>query len=115
MRPARTALFTGTLVAGALVALLFPVALALADDPEVKRVARLEVERERAEEVARPARPLLALDALPCFGCHNIDRYHTGERMPHDSHVRAGHCHVCHAFLGHVEVRTRREACERCH
>lgn len=57
------------------------------------------------------------VELLPCFGCHNIERYRTGEKFPHKTHLEEGigHCHMCHAFSGHFQVTIRRETCEECH
>ena len=57
------------------------------------------------------------VETLPCFGCHNIERYRTGDEFPHETHKEEGigHCHMCHAFSGHFQVTIRRETCEECH
>lgn len=52
---------------------------------------------------------------LPCFGCHNLERYLTETRFGHPQHAVAGHCHVCHAFSQHFEVVVRKENCGQCH
>lgn len=55
------------------------------------------------------------LAEMPCFGCHNLDRYLTETRFGHPQHAVAGHCHVCHAFESHFEVIVRKENCGECH
>ncbi len=55
------------------------------------------------------------VEDLPCFGCHNVERYREGEEFAHSKHENVGHCHVCHAFEGHFQATIRRKTCEGCH
>ncbi|MCA9665148.1 MAG: hypothetical protein KC503_06155 [Myxococcales bacterium] len=66
---------------------------------------------------AEPRDPPTTLEGLPCFKCHNIGRYHKGKKFPHDTHKDEGlyHCHSCHVFSGHMEVRIRKDKCSECH
>jgi hypothetical protein len=47
-----------------------------------------------------------------------VEEYWKGERFPHrrhDKEMGPQHCHVCHAFEGHLGVVTRKEGCGECH
>jgi hypothetical protein len=54
---------------------------------------------------------------LPCFECHDAQRWVDGPGFPHnDLHADAGHCHVCHIGLGHKgESSIDTSACKGCH
>lgn len=108
---------SGAVVGMALAVLLLPLALATASHPDLRRLASIEqASHEVPADGLRTSSPSLPkVDELNCFGCHNIERYHTGQTLPHDRHSRAGHCHVCHAFSGHTSASVREEACEECH
>lgn len=99
--------------------------------------AEAHAEGRQQHEEGAPARQPLRLESLPCFGCHNFKRFIEGgdagesagasagkkkdgdsEAFPHGRHRDEDglkHCHLCHAFKGHLTVVTRKALCEECH
>ena len=57
------------------------------------------------------------LEDLSCFECHSLAYFRKGEEFSHELHAEEDlvHCHLCHAFHGHLQVTTRDEVCEKCH
>jgi len=64
----------------------------------------------------RPAAQLPAVNKLVCFKCHNFERYRAGAEFAHaGEHAKVGHCHLCHAFEGHLQLTVRESTCEHSH
>ena len=120
-RTSRIAILGGVMAIAALTHIVLEVDWAQLDP---LRAAQAELHGTRGEAHGAPdaedrdAAPLTRrdrLEALPCFGCHNIDRYMSETRFGHPAHEGAGHCHVCHAFEGHFAVTVREDHCGVCH
>jgi hypothetical protein len=77
--------------------------------------ARSEGSAAERPPAGRGGSPRTQLEGLPCFDCHNIERYREGAEFAHSKHENVGHCHVCHAFKGHFQATIRRKTCEGCH
>ena len=79
-------------------------------------------------EGAEPVKIVALKDAVPCFGCHDYDRYALGKgkKFPHVKHfTEMGiklHCNQCHDVKdlnggkGHVVTITKKnQPCNGCH
>jgi hypothetical protein len=116
----RRKLIRGSVVGAAALAFLVLPSPSLDADREGPAALALVRSGGKGSDVNRPlsARsesPGTRIEDLPCFGCHNIERYKEGEEFSHSKHRNVGHCHVCHAFEGHFQVTIRRKTCEGCH
>lgn len=105
-----------------------------AEDGKVTAAAAQQLEKQKAKRLAR-------LKQLPCFQCHQFERFLSGPPKPvpgsgpaadqpedsdgppdpqkfaHGFHEEqgVGHCHSCHAVTPALRVVVRMEACRACH